>query len=170
MRTKTVAMVVALSTWMLCGSSAEAAKISRSDTEVRRLLATWQKAFNAKNVDAVMSAYAPGGALLAYDIIPPLEVTGRDSYRKNYEQFFAQYEGPLSIEFRDLNVVAGTDIAFCYALEKVSGTLKGGQKSDLWIRATSGLRRIDGKWKIVHDHISVPVDFETGKARLDATP
>jgi len=170
MRKHAVAMAIVLSTWMLCGSNVEAAKPSKSETEVRTLLAKWKQAFEAKDVDAVMSVYAPGSALLAYDVVPPLEVKGRDAYRRNYEQFFAQYEGPLTVEFRDVNIVTGSDIAFLYALEKMSGTLKGGQKSDLWIRATSGLRKIDGRWMIIHDHISVPVDFETGKGRLDATP
>ena len=25
-----------------------------------------------------------------------------------------------------------------------------------WMRATVGYRRIDGKWKVVHEHVSVP--------------
>jgi ketosteroid isomerase-like protein len=66
--------------------------------------------------------------------------------------------------------VAGKDVAFLHCIERVSGTLKGGQKSDIWLRATSGLRKIKGKWLITHDHISVPVDFESGKAALELKP
>jgi hypothetical protein len=29
---------------------------------------------------------------------------------------------------------------------------------------------MNGKWLIVHDHISVPADFESGKAMLDLKP
>jgi ketosteroid isomerase-like protein len=61
-------------------------------------------------------------------------------------------------------------VAFIHALERMSGTLKNGQKSDVWVRATSGLRKINGKWLIVHDHISVPADLDTGKAVLDLKP
>jgi ketosteroid isomerase-like protein len=46
------------------------------------------------------------------------------------------------------------------ALERMGGTLKGGQQSSVWVRATVTFRRIDGKWFDVHDHISVPVDFK----------
>jgi ketosteroid isomerase-like protein len=61
-------------------------------------------------------------------------------------------------------------VAFIHALERFTGKLKSGQASDLWLRATSGLQRISGKWLIVHDHVSVPVDFENGKAALDLKP
>ena len=141
-----------------------------SETQVRQLLMGWEKAFRAKDVDAVMRVYASGAAVVAYDVVPPLARIGRNTYRKNYEEFFAMYEGPLEIEFRDLRIVAGNDVAFIHCLERVSGTLKGGQKSETWLRVTSGLRRIKGNWFIVHDHVSVPVDLETGKAALDLAP
>jgi ketosteroid isomerase-like protein len=57
-----------------------------------------------------------------------------------------------------------------HILERMSGTLNGGEKSDIWMRATSGLRKMGGRWYIVHDHISVPADFATGKAVLDLKP
>ena len=141
-----------------------------SEAEVRQLLGRWEKAFRAKDVDGVMAVYASGNDWVAYDIVPPLQVAGAGNYRKNYAEFFAQYEGPLDFEFRDLKIVAGGDVAFVHSLERVTGTLKGGQKSDLWMRATSGLQKRDGKWRIVHDHISVPADFATGKALLELKP
>ena len=61
-------------------------------------------------------------------------------------------------------------MAFIHTLERITGTLKNGQKSDLWVCATSGLRKINGKWLIVHDHISAPVNLDTGKAVLDLKP
>jgi ketosteroid isomerase-like protein len=74
------------------------------------------------------------------------------------------------VEFRDIRIIAGHDVAFIHALERIRGTLKNGQTSDLWIRATSGLRKIHGKWLVVHDHVSAPVDLDTGKAVLDLKP
>ena len=62
-----------------------------SETQVRQLLMGWEKAFRAKDVDAVMRVYASGAAVVAYDVVPPLARIGRDAYRKNYEEFFAMY-------------------------------------------------------------------------------
>jgi uncharacterized protein (TIGR02246 family) len=140
------------------------------EAEIRELYDRWAKAARTHDVNAVMSIYPPGKVVVAYDIVAPLQYIGNDAYRKDYEEFFAQYEGPIDIQYRDLRIVAGDRVAFIHALERISGTLKNGQKSDVWTRATSGLRKINGKWLIVHDHISVPVDLDSGKALLNLKP
>jgi len=37
---------------------------------------------------------------------------------------------------------------------------------ELNIRVTEIYQRINGKWQIIHEHASVPVDIKTGKADL----
>lgn len=146
------------------------ARASHDEAEIKDLLARWEKAFKAKDTDGVMAVYAPGDLVVAYDIVPPLQCVGRDAYRKNYADFFAGYEGPMEFELRDLHIVAGSDVAFLHCVERIGGTLKGGQKSEMWVRATTGLRKIKGQWLFVHDHISVPVDFASGSALLNLKP
>ncbi len=73
-------------------------------------------------------------------------------------------------EISDLTVVPSYDVAFCYGLHHVAGTTKTGQKIDMWWRATQGFRRIDGDWRIVHEHSSVPVDMKSGKGSVDLKP
>ena len=46
----------------------------------------------------------------------------------------------------------------------------GGQKFDAWVRFTECYPKTQGRWLAIHDHISVPVDLDTGKAVLDAKP
>lgn len=165
-----LASFVVASTLLFPATAPAGTTANKNEAEVRQLLDRWVKAFRAKDIDGVMAVYAPGTAVVAFDVVPPLERVGNKPYRKNYEDFFAMYEGPLECEFRNLRIVAGKDVAFIHSLERVGGTLKGAQKSDLWLRATSGLRKMNGKWLIIHDHISVPADFETGKAALDLEP
>jgi ketosteroid isomerase-like protein len=45
-----------------------------------------------------------------------------------------------------------------------------GTRSTSWLCTTLGLRKTDGRWKVVHEHISVPFDMERGKAMLDLKP
>lgn len=146
------------------------ASSAKSEAEVRQLIGHWEAAFQAKDLDGVMSVYVPGTELVAFDVVPPLQRLGYDAYRNNYKAFFAQYDGPLVLEMRNLEVNAGADVAFIHCLERMSGTLKSGEKSEVWLRVTSGLRKIHGVWRIVHDHVSAPVNFESGKAVLDLTP
>ena len=173
-RTWVLVRVALCFTGICCAQETKAAPAetwaNRNEAQIRELYDRWAKAFRAHDVDGIMSIYAPGSALVAYDIVPPLQFVGQAAYRKDYENFLAQYDGPIEIEYRDLRIVAGDDVGFIHALERISGTLKNGQKSDVWVRATSGLRKIKGKWLIVHDHISAPVDLDTGKAALDLRP
>jgi hypothetical protein len=43
---------------------------------------------------------------------------------------------------------------------------KDGNLIDVKFRVTDVLRKAKGKWLIVHEHVSVPVDLATGKADL----
>lgn len=138
--------------------------------EIRALFDRWTKAFEAKDIDGIMAVYAPGDAVVAYDIVPPLQYKGKDAYRKDYQEFLSQYDGPVHVEMQDVRIISGADVGFITALEQITGKLKSGKSSAVWLRATSGLQKIDGKWLIVHDHISVPVDMDTGKAALDLKP
>jgi hypothetical protein len=70
---------------------------------------------------------------------------------------------PSHVEYQDMRIMSGGDVAFIHALERFTGTLKNGQQSDFWLRATSGLRNINDKWLIIRDPVSVPVDFESGR-------
>ena len=137
---------------------------------INQLFAKWQKAFEAKDVDGVMAIYASGDALTAYDIVPPLQYKGADAYRKDYADFFAQFDGPLHVEIRDMHVEVGGDVALAYGLEHILGKLKSGKPADIWLRYTAGLKKIDGQWRDIHDHVSVPVDIDSGKAALDLKP
>ena len=140
------------------------------EAAIKALYDRWAKAFEARDIDGIMSIYASGDAILAYDIAPPLQYKGYDAYRKDYAEFLDQYDGPIHVEYRDMRVFCNGDVGFLHAIERMTGKLKNGLQSDLWVRATSGVRKINGKWLIVHDHISVPTDFESGKAMLDLKP
>lgn len=142
----------------------------KDQTEIRVLYDQWAKAFEAHDINGIMSCYASTDEVIAYDVVPPLEYKGRDAYRKDYEGFLAQYDGPVQVEYRGMRIFSSGDVGFVHALERFTGKLKSGQKSDLWLRATSGVVKRNGKWLIVHDHISVPIDFDTGKAMLDLKP
>lgn len=155
---------------MLVGCGRDHESASRSTAEIQSLFDHWKTAFEAKDVDAVMRTYAPGAQLVSYDIVPPLQFKGADAYRKDYADFFGQFAGALHVELPDMHIEAGTDVAFAYGLERLTGKLTNGTPVDMWMRYTEGLKRIDGQWRVVHEHISVPVNLSTGRARLDLKP
>lgn len=80
------------------------------------------------------------------------------------------YQGPIGYEIRDLNITTSDTVAFCHYLYRVSGMTTDGGKVDMWVRATVCYRKIDGEWRVTHEHGSVPFDPESGKASLDLKP
>lgn len=165
-----LAVLLLLATHTQAQSRSHNSSANSNESEIKALYDNWAKAFEAHDIEGIMAVYAPGDKLIAYDVVPPLQFKGKDAYRKDYLEFLAQYDGPIHVEYRDMRILSGGDLGIIHAVERLSGKLKNGQLSDLWLRATSAVQKIDGKWLIVHDHISVPIDFESGKAVLDLTP
>jgi len=148
-----------------CNSSQNQAS---AEAGVRQWMDDFKHAFEAKDTKAVMALYSPD--ILAYDVIPPLQYSGIDAYGKDFASYFANFNGPLTLEYRDCHIATSGDLAIVTCLERATGTLTNGQPSSVWLRATSGLRLVNGHWLDFHDHVSVPTDFQTGKALVDLQP
>jgi ketosteroid isomerase-like protein len=136
--------------------------------EICKLIEARVRAIAAKDIETLMANHAAD--VLSFDVIDRLQVRGAEGVRKRAQNWFGAYQGPIGYEVRDLEVTAGTDVAFCTYLYHVSGTLKAGGIVSMWVRATVCLHKIGGTWRIVHEHQSVPFDVESGKAALDLQP
>lgn len=142
---------------------------ANDEAKIRQLIDNWAKALRAKDVNRLMSHYSPG--ILVFDLAPPLQYVGTDAYRKNWEEWFPSFQGPVGYEVRDLSIATGNDVAFSHSLNRISGTRTNGEETDVWVRATVGFRKSDGNWMITHEHISVPFYMEPPfKASLDLKP
>jgi ketosteroid isomerase-like protein len=125
-------------------------------------------AFRAKDVNAIMELCVPDESLVVFDVTPPLQRTGAQAYRKDWEEAFNRFDGPLQAEISDEDVTAGGDVAYVFSTHHVTGTTKTGKKVDYTVRVTDGFKKIDGKWLIAHTHVSFPVDMRTGQADMQA--
>jgi uncharacterized protein (TIGR02246 family) len=136
--------------------------------QLRQLIDGFVEAIRAKDIDGVMSAFAPD--VVSFDLGPPLQHGGGDAFRKRWHELFDAFQGPVRYEVRDLSIFASDDVAFSHSLNHITGTLKNGAAADRWVRWTAGYRKADGKWRIVHEQVSVPVDVRSGQAMLSLEP
>jgi uncharacterized protein (TIGR02246 family) len=143
---------------------------ANGEAEIRALEQRFADAFKAKDVDRIMSCYVPDDTLFVFDIVPPRQYVGAKAYRKDWEDFFGAYPGPLTFELTDLQVTADGSIGYGHSIQRVVMTDKSGEKLDLTTRVTDGYRKIGGKWLVTQEHISVPVDLETAKADWSSRP
>jgi uncharacterized protein (TIGR02246 family) len=138
------------------------------EAQIRQLVDSWVSSVHAQDIDGLMTHYAPDS--LTFDIMPPLEHRGTDAYRKLWEQCFPYFQGAVGFEIRDLSITTSDDVAFSHSLNRMTGTTIKGEKIDNWMRVTVCYRKLDGKWKVVHEHVSVPIDVETNQALFDLQP
>jgi len=65
--------------------------------------------------------------------------------------------GPgASFEIVSLDVTAGADVAFAYALLRCGAPEELAQQPDQRLRLTLGLRKEGGRWTVTHEHHSFP--------------
>ena len=161
---------------MLVGGAASMVVVAadtkaKDEAEIRALEQRFAAAVKAKDVDKIMQTYVADESLFVFDVVPPRQYVGAKAYRKDWEDFLVAYPGPIdTFEVNDLGVVSGGNLAFSHSIQHLVLTDKDGKKVDLTARVTDGYRKINGKWLIVHEHVSVPVDINTGKADLSAKP
>ena len=144
---------------------------SKDEQEIRALEERFAAAVRAKDVDTIMKGYAPGAELFVFDVTPPRQYVGNDAYRKDWQGFFAAFPGPVDkFEVQDLRIVTDGKLAYSHSIQPIVATAKDGTKFSFTVRVTDCYRKINSRWLITQEHVSVPVDLETGKPDMDSKP
>ena len=141
-----------------------------SEQQIKDLVDARVEAIKKRNIDDASVDYAAN--LVLFDIVGPLEYTGPNVVRNRLGEWFETFDenAPVQFEVVAFEVKAHGDLAFSHSLNHVSTTLKDGNKLDMWWRETQNWSKIDGAWKVLHSHSSVPFDPQTGKPSLDLKP
>lgn len=106
-----------------------------------------------------MDLYSP--EIVLFDVHPPFRVKGPEKVRELWEGVLPLI--PERFERHDLRIVADHGAAFAYWCLRPAGALDRSVVGS-WIRVTAGYRAEAGRWKIVHEHVSLPVDPVTNQA------
>jgi ketosteroid isomerase-like protein len=146
--------------------------MEKEDAQLRQALDALARALRAKDVDALMAHYAPD--VVTYDVLSALQCRGVDAYRKNFEAWFGAVEGPIDYQIHDLQIAMSDEVAFSRYLGHVRTTRKRAENADYWtdywVRVTAGCQKRNGRWMIVHEHISIPIDMKTMQAASGLRP
>ncbi len=140
-----------------------------SESAIRELFDSFQRAMRAGDATAVVTHYAP--ELVSYTLAPPLVQDTAEVLDPAYVQawFDSHGGGPIDYAITGLQVTVSGDIAFAHGLIRMGAP--DGDGFSLWFRGTYGLRRIDGEWAIVHEHESTPFYMDGSlRAAVDLAP
>ena len=127
---------------------------THDEEAIRELVEAWASAVRRKDLPAILFNHSAN--MLMFDVPPPLVSKGIDAYRKTWDLFFSWARDPIVFNISEMDIVAGDDVAFVMALMRCAGTEPNGQASELDFRLTVGLRKIDSRWVVVHEHHSIP--------------
>ena len=127
------------------------------DEQIRSLIEGWAEAVHRGDLDTVLADHADD--LVMFDVPPPYPgVRGLAAYAETWPPFFAWQASGASFDIEELEVTAGTDVAFAFALLRCGTPEEFAEKPDLRLRLTIGLRKVDGRWVVTHEHHSFPIE------------
>jgi ketosteroid isomerase-like protein len=124
-------------------------------SNIRAILEAWASATRQSRKDDVLINHAEN--VLIYDVLPPIKYETAAAYRRSWDDWQPDTQGEGQFELKDLSVTANSDIAFAHGLIQCGGTLPSGKTFQDTVRATFCLKKMDGAWKILHQHISKPL-------------
>jgi ketosteroid isomerase-like protein len=114
----------------------------------------WVNAVRKRDLAAVLRNHSPD--ILMFDVPPPFQSRGIEAYKKTWDLFFSWAHDPAVFDIKEMNIIAGGDMAFVSAVMRCAGTEAGEEDAELDFRLTIGLRKVGGQWVIVPEHHSVP--------------
>jgi len=138
------------------------------DAQLKALETRFAKAFAAKDVDGIMKVYAPD--VFVFDLITPRQYVGAAAYREDWKATFAGYSGPIKVEVKDVVVSSEGTVGYGHSIQRVTGVGPKGEKMDMVVRVSDVYRKAGGKWLIVQEHVSVPLDAKTMQPDMMSKP
>jgi len=91
-----------------------------NEAAIRELVESWARAVRAKDLNGILANHSTD--MLMFDVPPPLQSKGIEAYKKTWELFFSWSNDPVVFDIKDMNIIAGSDVAFVAALMRCAGT------------------------------------------------
>jgi uncharacterized protein (TIGR02246 family) len=125
-------------------------------SQIRALIEAWAAAVRRHDLAGILAHHAQD--IVMFDVPPPLQARGMEEYKQTWDLFFRYHTPPQAFDIEELAITAGEDVAFAVAIMRCGSATESGPpvEGGFLFRLTIGLRKVDGDWRIVHEHHSVP--------------
>jgi ketosteroid isomerase-like protein len=144
--------------------------MSDYERQIREVIESKAATLKTGDVNTMLSYYAP--EVVEFSLAPPLRQSNDPHDPGRMQRWLATFEAPPNREVTQLEITVGDDVAFATSIDSMSAVPKGTTEGfTLWFRVTLGLRRIEGRWLITHQHESVPFEMDGSfRASVDLKP
>lgn len=132
------------------------AGVSEDTEAIRVLIERWAQAVREHDYPGILVNHDPD--IVMFDVPPPMRSRGIDAYRRTWDLFFTVHRPSDAFDVLEIEVTAGHDVAFAVAMMRCGGPSGGRDSYPLDVRLTVGLCKVGGRWRVVHEHHSVPAN------------
>jgi uncharacterized protein (TIGR02246 family) len=128
--------------------------LSSDVQQIRAIITRWAEAVRREDLPAIRADHDAN--ILMFDVPPPFLSRGIEAYMATRQLFFSNVEKPITFNFEAIEITAGADVAFVTAKGRCVNIDRAGRREPLELRLTMGLKNIDGQWRVMHEHHSLP--------------
>jgi uncharacterized protein (TIGR02246 family) len=132
----------------------ERASSSEDEAAIRNVVQSWTAAVRRKDFAGILQNHSAD--IVMFDVPPPFQSRGLEAYKKTWDVFFSWSSDPIPFDITDMSITAGRDVAFVVATMRCAEPGPNREQKSLDFRLTIGLRKINGRWIITHEHHSIP--------------
>jgi ketosteroid isomerase-like protein len=137
-------------------STGNARAASKEKQKVRAVVLKAMENWSALNADANEAYYTPSGRAVFFDFTP-MQYIGWETYKNGIKKVQESIKAFKITLNDDLTVRVVGQLAWATATWKMDFLYQDGRTQHLEGRLTEVLEKQEGKWKIVHEHASVPM-------------
>ncbi len=127
-----------------------------AEGQIKVMIEAWADAVRRHDLPGILAHHDRD--IVMFDVPLPLQSRGMTEYKKTWDLFFGYHQPSQAFDVEELAITAGQDVAFAFAIMRCgSGTPSGPpEEGGFLFRLTIGLRKVDGDWRITHEHHSLP--------------
>ena len=130
--------------------------------EIEILMQEWSEALHQKDAELMTHYYSKEAKV--FDLGSQTE--NREAYKNLWISCFPYFGDNIAIERKRITIHAADGLAFLYGYSRITGAQTDDPAAHAWCRLTVCYQKIKDTWKVVHEHISMPIDFENNQPAL----
>ncbi len=123
------------------------------EQQIRELIERWVAAIHGRDLAGVLARHATD--VVMFDVPPPERgARGLGEYRETWPGFLEWIASGAVFEITELDVVAGAEVAYAYALLRCGQPEELDTTPDRRLRLSLGLVKRGDEWLVQHEHHS----------------
>jgi ketosteroid isomerase-like protein len=130
----------------------------------RKIAAIEKEMASAQSAEGVTQTWDDN--VVWYDL-SPAEVVGNKAATARTAKQLAHISN-IRTKILRMTVHAQDDIGYAYSTQNFISDVKGGPGLNFIFRETDIFIKKNGKWRLVHQHLSIPVDLASGRAVISS--